>query len=356
MNKKLKILLILVASVAVMAMAFDAGARGNGKGKGKHGKGMGKGNCGMMNPDMQPGNPDFGPGPGSLGIDLKLHHSDTLRSAMEELGAAHMYDTLNLTAEQQKAIKKHIEEIRELRKQADTIRGKYEQLMLTQIKAIPKGKQPDDVVIKNMQAMQKLRREYREATLPIKERAIDIGKSLAGIITPDQYTALREMPKMFMKALSGDSTSNPWALAFVDRLRLMPQQRYEKMKSRVGDNMPLTADQRAAFFAQVEHIRSLSAADYEASRSELAAAIDPAIVDMIQQHRGGRGMGKGMGKGMGNGMGKGMGPGAGMGQGMMNPDGQPCMGPGPGMGPGRHLHKGHLWRIITSDAFYNLLK
>jgi hypothetical protein len=353
---------ILVASVAVMAMAFDVDARGRGKGKGKRGKGwqgqpaMGQG---MMNRDMQPGDEGFGPGPKALGIDLKLRKSDKLRAAMEEVAAQHLYDTLNLTAAQKKALKQNIDEVRELRSQADVIRTKYENLMIDRIKAMPKGKQSDEVRIQQMKAMHKLRREYREATRDIRERAIEVGKSLAGIITKDQYQALQNMPRLFQKAMEQE-TDNPWALAFVDRLRLMPQQRFEKMKARSGKRMNISEEQRNAFFAQIEHIRSLSAEDYEANRAELAAAIDPAIVEMIQQRRGGKGKGMGKGRGQGQGMGRGMGPGDGSGPGMGRGQGMgpgDGMAPGPRMGRGKHMmRKGHLWRIITSDAFYNLLK
>jgi|GEM_PF-3062934 len=355
MKQTVKIMTILVASVAVMAMAFDVDARGRGKGKGKRGKGW-QGQPAMGQGMMQPGDKGFGPGFGALGIDLELRKSDKLRAAMEEVGAQHLYDTLNLTAAQKKAMKQNIDEVRELRSQADVIRTKYEGLMIAQLKTVPKGKQSDEVRVQQMKAMHKLRREYKEETRDIKERAIEVGQSLAGILTKEQYQALQNMPELLRKAMEQE-TDNPWALAFVDRLRLMPQQRFEKMKARSGKRMNVSEEQRSAFFAQIEHIRSLSAEDYEVSRTELAAAIDPAIVEMIQQRRGGRkGMGEGrMGrKGRGMGSGDGRGPGMGSGKGMGAGDG---MAPGPRMGRGKHMmKKGHLWRILTSDAFYNLLK
>ncbi len=331
--------MIGILALVVLLWSFDASARG----RRGHGRGMGMRGMGAQQGFMQQG---MGPNAGMkrpvragarmLGIDLRLFGPDTkLRTELDDALALMLYKSLNLDEVQKQKLKDLAAQAKALENQANRIKKRYEQKLIPLVRKAKREIRNTGTVSKDTaDAIARLRRQYGNETKPIREQAIEIATSARAVLRPEQIQAARTSLRLrfwgpVLESEVQDSGVSPWALAFIDRLRMMPQQRLDRMKQRVyrraqNGTMPISIDKLDDFFSFVDQIRALSEDDYEAKRLELASDIDPVILDMIQNRHAQMGRGK---------------------MGMRR------------MGRMRMTNKNKMmWRLLFSDSFQKLIK
>ncbi len=286
--------------------------------------------------------------PGAMDIEFGLWRADKLSDAVDEAMGLEIYGALNLDAKQKAQLKEQIEKVKKIREKAKSLLNEYEGKLLplvndakSEIKAT--GMESD----KTRGEMDKLVRAYRDAVKPLREESFDAMKKIHDVFKKEQIDKLWRIKPLWAK-VSPDANEmevHPVALAFLDRLRIMPGSKLDQIKGKIKDRMekpgfPLTKKQSDDFFAMVDKIRALSSDEYESQRETLASGLDPAIVLLVNKRHHGAGGGMGPDK-------------ISKSDGDEGPDKDDEADPPPFV---KHMAMKHFLHVITGDYFYSLIK
>lgn len=332
--------MLIVTGICGAASAGDKGKKGD-KFDGKRGgprmhmtEGMG-GGMGMG-------------APGAMDIEFGLWRAEKLADAADEAMGLEIYGALNLDAKQKAQLKEQIEKVKKIREKAKSLLNEYEGRLLplvnnakNEIKTT--GMESD----KTRGEMDKLVRAYRDAVKPLREESFETMKKIHDVFKKEQLEKLWRIKPLWAKVSpdANEADVHPVALAFLDRLRIMPDSKLGHIKGKINERMekpgfPLTKKQSDDFFAMVDKIRALSSDEYESQRETLALGLDPAIVLLVNKRHHSAGGGMAADK-------------ISKSDGDEGPDKNEEAGPPPFV---RRMLMKHFLHVITGDYFYSLIK
>jgi len=288
----------------------------------------------------------------------KMPPDEEFLQLRQEIGSYLLVQELQLTADQKMKFRQKLEELAGPRKEIEKEIERFHGVEKEQLRALAsKLKQGGKIDPANKDAFRKSMEEHWNAILPLKDRIDKEFDALLGTLSSDQMERLRNFNPMIPGPGMGmgpgrDLGCSGDPIDLLEDIRHAPedfiQSFTERMEQRGNRRQGRGMQAKQKLLDLIKQVRSMSDSEFESQKGNLAANLNPAIMQKLQmrcQNQNNPGA-----KPCGNGPCDGTGPGMGMGMGM---------GPGFGMGRGmgqRFMHQAMVRMIMLSDTFYEALK
>ena len=224
----------------------------------------------------------------------------------EEIAAIKLYQLLTLNDEQKKEFVQKLGEIRSAIEQAEKEQTVQAQKIVAAMEKMRDALRSGTNGSAARQELQALRQEIQKGRRGLMSEIHERLQKLRGILTVAQWEKVQSFRPHMMGRLSGSESDGREVPAFIgkfflERVREMPEQRFRRHFQRMTRRLEhrrgpqsneVTAEQMKKFIELVEKIRAMPRDEFEAKSAQLAEALDPAILAMMEGNR--RPMGRAM--------------------------------------------------------------